>query len=206
MRLPSISGIRCRPWLALALGVTGCPDSTPPRTSLEPSSRIAVPASSPDPPRLDEKRYAGTYTYAGTGAERASIRTSVDHATEGMLGKDIARSELMKRSEIRPSYTIRFDGRGNVTVETPGYPPESSSLDGREVQLRNKYGDVLQNKQHFVEGALVQESRTSDGGGSTRFRLQPDDTTLLVTRLSWSPKLPGTVAFTLTYARQPTPP
>jgi hypothetical protein len=150
----------------------------------------------------DENRYAGTYVYAGTDTERAAIRTAVDHATEGMVGKNIARGELMKRSEVRPTYTIRFDGKGNVTVETPGYPPESSPLDGTEVQFRTKYGDLVQNKQHFVDGALLQEGRTSDGGGSTRFALQPDGKTLVVTRVSHSPKLPGTVAFHLTYARQ----
>ena len=90
-----------------------------------------------------------------------------------------------------------------VTVETPGYPTETSSLDGSEVQFKNKYGDVLQNKAHFVGDTLLQESRTGDGGGSTRFHLQPDDRTMVVTRVSRSPKLPGTVLFSLTYTRQP---
>ena len=77
-----------------------------------------------------------------------------------------------------------------------------SSLDGTEVQFKNKYGDALENRQRFVDGTLLQESRTSDGGGSTRFSLQPDGKTMLVTRISHSPKLPGTVEFRLTYARQ----
>jgi hypothetical protein len=189
--------------MTVVLIVTGCPDSTPPRTGLEPSAPVTGSALSPT--RSEEKRYAGSYVYSGSDVERAAIRTAVDHATEGMIGKNIARGELMKRSEIRPSYTLRFDGRGNVTVETPGYPSESSSLDGSEVQLKNKYGDVLQNRQHFVDGALLQESRTPDGGGSTRFRLQPDDKTLIVTRVSQSPKLPRPVEFNLTYARQTVP-
>jgi len=120
-----------------------------------------------------------------------------------MVGKNIARGELMKRSEVRPSYSLRFDGKGGVTVETPGYPPETSSLDGTEAPFKNKYGDLLQNKAHFVGGALLQESRTGDGGGSTQFRLQADDRTMIVTRISRSPKLPGTVQFSLTYTRQP---
>jgi len=152
---------------------------------------------------MDELRYAGTYTYAGGEAERAAIKTAVDHATQGMVGKDIARSELMKRSEVRPTYTIRFDGKGNVAVETPGFPPEVSSLDGTEVQFKNKYGDALQNRQRFVDGALLQESKTSDGGGSTQFRLRPDGNTMIVTRISRSPKLPGAVEYSLTYARRP---
>jgi len=183
-----------------AMGVAGCSDSTPPRTALAPSSPVSAPAA---PRRSDEERYAGTYGYAGSDAERTAIRTAVDHATEGMVGKNIARGELMKRSEVRPTYSLRFDGKGNVTVETPGYPPETSSLDGAEAQFRNKYGDVLQNKAHFVGGALLQESRTGDGGGSTQFRLQPDDRTMIVTRVSRSPKLPGTVQFSLSYTRQP---
>jgi len=187
--------------LALAVVATGCPDSTPPRTGLEPSSPVSPPAA--PRPRSDQERFAGTYVYAGADAERTAIRTAVDHATEGMVGKNIARGELMKRSEVRPSYTLHFDGKGSVTVETPGFPPESNSLDGTEVQFKNKYGDVLENKAHFVGGALLQESRTGDGGGSTQFRLQPDDRTMIVTRISRSPKLPGTVQYSLTYARQP---
>ncbi|HZW89849.1 MAG TPA: hypothetical protein VFF12_12280 [Myxococcaceae bacterium] len=185
--------------LALAVGATGCPDSTPPRTGLEPSSPVSAPA--PARPRSDEERYAGAYLYAGSDSERAAIRAAVDHATEGMVGKNIARGELMKRSEVRQSYTLRFDGKGNVTIESPGYPPETSSLDGTEAPFKNKYGDALQNKAHFVGGALLQESRTADGGGTTQFRLQPDDRTLIVTRISRSPKLPGTVQFSLTYTR-----
>jgi len=185
--------------LALAVGATGCPDSTPPRTGLEPSSPVSAPA--PARPRSDEERYAGTYLYAGSDTERAAIRAAVDHATEGMVGKNIARGELMKRSEVRQSYTVRFDGKGNVTIESPGYPAETSSLDGTEAPFKNKYGDALETKAHFVGGALLQESRTGDGGGSTQFRLQPDDRTLIVTRISRSPKLPGTVQFSLTYTR-----
>ena len=197
MRLPLFRMLTGPLRIAAVFGVTGCPDSSPRMMSLEP-----VVVSGPSSASRDETRYAGTYSYVGTDAERAAIRAAVDHATEGMVGKNIARGELMKRSEIRPSYTLRFDGKGNVAVETPGFPPESSSLDGSEVQFKNKYGDLLQNRQHFVDGALLQESRTTDGGGSTQFRLQSDGRTLIVTRISRSPKLPGVVEFRLTYARQ----
>lgn len=188
-------------WAAIALVVIGCPDSTPQRTSLEPNAPAAPPA--PSPAARPEERYAGTYVYSGIAAEKVAIQTAVDRATEGMVGKNIARGELMKRAEIRPSYTIRFDGKGNVAIETPGFPPEISPVDGTEVQFKNKYGDDLQNRQHFVGGALLQESRAHDGGGSTRFQLQPDSTTMIVTRVSQSPKLPGTVEYSLTYARRP---
>ena len=127
----------------------------------------------------------------------------MDHTTEGMVGKNIARGELMKRSEVRSTYTIRFDGKGNVAVETPGFPLEVSSLDGTEVQFKNKYGDVRLHRHRFVDGALLQESRASDGGGSTQFRLRPDSNTMIVTRISRSPKLPGVVEYSLTYARRP---
>ena len=141
MREPRRSGTkRSLHWLliSLAIGALGCPDSSPPKTGLEPSSPVGTRA-----PPTDEQRYAGTYIYAGGEAERAGIKTAVYHATEGMVGKNIARGELMKRSEVRPTYTIRPDGKGNVAVETPGFPPEVSPLDGTEVQFKNKYGDVL---------------------------------------------------------------
>jgi hypothetical protein len=92
-----------------------------------------------------------------------------------------------------------------VPVETPGFPPEVSSLDGTGLQFKNKYGDVLQNPR-LVDGALLQESKTSDGGGSTQFRLRSDGSTMIATRISRSPKLPGVVEYTLTYARRPRTP
>ncbi len=149
-----------------------------------------------------EPGYAGTYVYAGSQAERTAVKTAVDRATEGMFGKVIAREELMKRSEVRPSYTIRLEPPGTVSVETPGFPPECSPLDGTEVELRTKYGDVVRNTQQFMAGALVQQGRTADGSGSTEFKLLADGNTLLVTRVSRSPRLPRPVEFRLTYVRQ----
>ena len=189
---------------AVAVAALGCPPSNPLETSLEPSS----PTGANGPPislSPDEHRYAGTYMYVGGDAERASVQEAVDNATSGMIGMNIARHELMKRSEVRPTYSISFDGKGEVSVETPGYPPESSALNGTEVKLTDKYGDVVENSQRFVEGALLQQGRTNDGSGSTQFKLQSDGNTLRVTRVSKSPKLPRPVEFTLTYVRQHRP-
>jgi len=133
--------------LAIAVGANGAAGSSPPSTA--PISSAAYGAGA------DPTRYAGVYLYAGTDAERAAISTAVDDATEGMAGRLIARGELMKRSEVRPSYTIRFDGKGNVAVETPGFPPEVLPLDGTEVPFKNKYGDVLRNRQRFVDDAQM---------------------------------------------------
>ena len=160
----------------------------------------ATPASEPTR-AVDMTSYAGTYRYTGGEAERAAVKVAVDRATDGMFGILIARGELMKRSEIRPTYTLRFERSGVVSVETPGFPPEASPLDGTEVVFRTKYGDVVRSSQRFVGGALLQRGRTDDGSGLTEFRLQPDGNTLVVTRVSQSPKLPRTVEFTLTYRR-----
>jgi len=148
-----------------------------------------------------EPVYAGTYVYAGSEAERVAVKAAVDRATEGMFGKVIAREVLMERSEIRPSYTIRLDP-GRVSVETPGFPPECSPLDGTEVDLRTKYGDVVKNSQQFVSGSLLQQGHTPDGSGSTEFRLLADGNTLRVTCVSRSPRLPRAVEYSLTYVRQ----
>ena len=164
-------------------------------------ARASVPAGSTTPPSDAVTSYAGTYRYTGDEAERAAVKVAIDRATDGMFGVLIARGELMKRSAIRPSYTIRFESSERVSVETPGFPPEASPLDGTEVVVRTKYGDVVRSSQRFVDGALLQRGRTDDGSGLTQFRLQPDGITLVVTRVSQSPKLPRTVEFTLTYRR-----
>ena len=163
---------------------------------------LPVLAAATSPRMAGEREYEGTYLYAGDDAERRAVKAAVDRATERMFGKVIARDELMKRSEIRPSYTIHLEPPGMVCVETPGFPSERSPLDGTEVELRTKYGDVVKNSLQFVGGALVERGRTDDGSGSTEFRLQADGRTLLVTRVSRSPRLPGVVEYTLTYRRQ----
>ncbi|HET6983496.1 MAG TPA: hypothetical protein VFI53_15240 [Myxococcaceae bacterium] len=133
------------------------------------------------------------------------MKTAVDWATEGMFGKVIAREELRKRSEPRPSYTIRFEEDGKVSVETPGFPSECAPADGTEVVVRNRYGDVLKQSQQFVDGALVQSGRNADGSGTTEFRLGSDGNTLQVFHVSRSPRLPRPVVYSLTYVRQPNP-
>ena len=192
MRRPTV-------WVGVALAALGCPSSNPSKTSLEPSSPAAasIPTDS-----LDKQRYAGTYAFVGSSSERAAVQAAVDTATEGMIGVLIARQELMKRSEIRPTYTISFDEKGNVSVVTPGYPPEVSPLNGTEVKLTDKYGDVVDNSQRFVDGTLLQQGRTRDGNGSTQFKLQLDGNTMRVIRVSKSPKLPRPVEFKLTYLRR----
>jgi hypothetical protein len=181
---------------ALVLAAVGCAHSSP-----EPAS--APPAASHLAPPNLKQRYAGTYVYAGTAAERAAVGTAVETAVDGMgIATGFARSALMKRAEIRPSYAILFDAKGDVEVETPGFPPEVSPSDGTEVKLTNKYGDESNVSQRFQGGALLQQGRTSDGKGQTQFKLQPDGKTLLVKRVMESQQLPRPVEFTLTYVRQ----
>jgi hypothetical protein len=153
----------------------------------------------------EETRLAGTYLYVGGEPERSAMKAAVDRATEGMFGKVIAREELRKRSEPRPSYTIRFEEDGKVSVETPGFPAESAPRDGTEVMIRNRFGDVIRQSQQLVDGVLVQSGRNDDGSGTTEFRLERDGNTLLVTRVSRSPRLPKPVVYSLTYVRQPNP-
>jgi hypothetical protein len=150
-----------------------------------------------------QQRYAGTYVYAGTAEERAAVGAAVNAAVDGMgIATGFARSALMKRSEIRPSYAIVFDGQGGVGVETPGYPAELSPSNGTEVKLTNKYGDESNVSQHFVDGALLQQGHTDQGKGQTVFKLKPDGKTLVVKRVMQSEQLPRPVEFTLTYVRQ----
>jgi len=174
------------------------------RASGEEIATSPVSASSRAPE--EEARLAGTYVYAGGESERSAMKAAVDLATEGMFGKVIAREELRKRSEPRPSYTIRFEGDGKVSVETPGFPSECAPPDGTEVVVRTRYGDVVRQSQKFVDGVLVQSGRNDDGSGTTEFRLAPDGNTLQVVRVSRSPKLPRPVAYSLTYVRQQSSP
>jgi len=179
-------------------------DASPPRPSLA-LATTATTSPARSAVSADEAHLAGSYVYIGGASERAVVKAAVDRATEGMFGKVIAREELMKRSEPRPSYTIRFEEDGKLSVETPGFPSECTPVDGTEVVVRNKFGDVVKESQEFVDGVLVQSGRNDDGSGSTEFRLGSDGNTLLVVRVSRSPRLPRPVAYSLTYYRQPPP-
>ncbi len=181
--------------LLLPLALVACAHSSAPET--------AAPAvTSRASPTLKE-RYAGTYVYAGGEAEKAAVSAAVDASVKGMgIASGFAKSALMERAVIRPSYTIAFDTKGDVEIETPGYPAEISPSNGAEVKMKNKTGDESQTSQHFVKGVLVQQGRTSDGQGETEFHLQPDGKTLLVKKVMESSQLPRPVVYTLTYVRQ----
>jgi hypothetical protein len=182
-------------WATLFALAVGCAHSAPEGNS--------PPVGSGPAPLALEQRFVGTYVYAGSAEEKSAVTAAVNRAVDGMgIATGFARSALLQRSEIRPSYTIAFNARGDVEVETPGYPPEVSPSDGTEVKLTNRDGDESQVSQRFVDGALVQQGRTDQGKGQTRFTLEPDEKTLLVKRTMESSELPRPVEFTLTYVRQ----
>jgi hypothetical protein len=186
----------------LGFALTACGHAKPEEVSVS-APPVTPPVTSRPPSPSLQQRYAGTYVYAGNAAERAAVATAVDSAVDGMgIATGFARSALMKRSEIRPSYTIVFDGKGAVGVETPGYPAEVSPSNGTEVALTNKYGDESKVSQRFASGALLQQGHTDDGKGETQFKLQPDGKTLMVKRVMESSRLPRPVEFKLTYVRQ----
>ena len=181
--------------MLLPLALMACAHSGAPET--------AAPAvTSRASPSLKE-RYAGTYVYAGGEAEKEAVSAAVDASVKGMgIASGFAKTALMERAVIRPSYTIAFDAKGDVEIETPGYPAEVSPSNGAEVKMTNKTGDESQTSQHFAKGVLVQQGRTKDGQGETEFRLQPDGKTLLVKKVMESSQLPRSVVYTLTYVRQ----
>ncbi len=151
-----------------------------------------------------QRRFAGTYGYAGGDAERKAVAAAVEKAISGLgfLGKPVARQTLRQRADIRDAYTLFFDGLGNLRLTTAGYPPEFGPLDGRPFPLETKFGDKSQVSQSFVDGVLVQKGHTDDGSGVTEFRLADEGATLLVHRVMESPQLTTPVDFTLTYRRQ----
>jgi hypothetical protein len=175
----------------------GCAHPPPPAEPVAPGPTPSVTAEL-------QRRFAGTYSYAGGDAERRAVSAAVEKAISGMgfLGKPMARQSLRQRADIRDSYTLFFDGLGNLRVTTAGYPPESGPLDGRPFLLETKSGDKSQVTQSFVDGVLVQKGHTDEGSGVTEFRLADAGASLLVHRVMESPQLTSPVDFTLTYRRQ----
>jgi hypothetical protein len=192
------------PALAWAAGLAliwsvGCAHPEPPSAPRPTTSTLAT-----GPTTELQRRYAGTYLYAGGDAERRAVSAAVEKAIAGMsfLAKPVARQTLRQRAEIRDAYTLTFDGLGNLQVTTKGFPPEYGPLDGKPFALETKYGDQSQVSQSFVDGVLVQQGKTDDGSGRTEFRLADDGATLLVHRVMESGQLSAPVDFTLTYRRE----
>jgi hypothetical protein len=189
-----------RAWLLL-LGL-GCAHAPPP-ASVKPTPPPPLAAVQAATAEL-QHRYAGNYLYAGGDAERRTVAAAVERAIAGLsfLAKPLARQSLRQRTEVRDSYTLLFDGLGDLQLSTPGFPTEFGPLDGKAYPLETKYGDQTQVSQRFLDGVLVQEGRTEEGSGRTEFRLADADATLLVRRVMESSQLSGPVDFTLTYRRQ----
>jgi hypothetical protein len=181
-------------WLGLALGCAT------PQPAPEPAPQPTAPSVSAEL----QRRFAGTYTFVGGDAEKKAVSAAVEKAISGLgfLGKPVARQTLRQRADIRDTYTLSFDGQGNLHVTTPGYPPEVGPMDGRPFPVETKSGDKSQVSQRFVDGVLVQKGHTDDGSGVTEFRLADEGATLFVHRTMESPQLTASVDFTLTYRRQ----
>ncbi len=182
--------------LAFALGCAQ-PGPLPPPPAAQPAHRTGPSAEL-------ERRYAGTYVFAGGDAERRAVSAAVEHAITGMsfLAKPVARASLKQRAEVRDSYSLSFDGLGNVEITSPGFPVEAGPLDGKPVPLENKSGDQSQVTFGFVEGVLLEKGHSEEGGGETDFRLADDGATLLVRRVMQSGQLSAPVDYSLTYRRQ----
>jgi hypothetical protein len=172
-------------------------------------------AQAPPPPPVEpllptgasaelQRRFAGTYGFAGGDAERRAVAAAVEKAISAMsfLAKPLARQGLRQPAEIRDSYTLFFDGMGNLRITTPGFPVEFGPLDGKPFTSQSKSGDKSQVTQSFLEGVLVQRGHTDEGSGVTEFRLADEGATLFVHRVMQSPQLSAPVDFTLTYRRQ----
>jgi len=202
-RVPSRPGAGLTAGLGLLLlGSAGCthveaaPPAAAPRAPLTSSVSSATAEL--------QKRYAGTYLYAGSDAERRAVSAAVERAISGLsfLAKPVARQSVRQHAEIRDSYQLFFDGLGNLQISSPGFPVELGPLDGSPFALETKYGDQTQVSQSFVDGVLIQKGHTDEGGGRTEFRLEDDGATLLVRRVMESSQLSAPVDFTLTYRRQ----
>lgn len=170
-----------------------------------------APAPPPTPPLAPtgadaelQRSFAGTYRFAGGDAEKRAVANAVEKAISGMsfLAKPLARQSLRQPAEIRDTYTLFFDGLGNLRLTTPGFPAEFGPLDGKPFTVESKSGDKSQVSQSFVDGVLVQKGHTEEGSGVTEFRLADQGATLFVHRLMQSPQLTAPVDFTLTYRRQ----
>jgi len=151
-----------------------------------------------------QRRFAGSYSFAGGDAEKRAVAAAVEKAISGMsfLAKPMARQSLRQPAEIRDTYTLFFDGLGNLRLTSPGFPVEFGPLDGKPFTSQSKSGEKSQVTQSFVDGVLVQKGHTEEGSGVTEFRLADEGATLFVHRIMQSPQLTAPVDFSLTYRRQ----
>ncbi len=156
------------------------------------------------PPSIGDlqRRFVGSYTYAGDAAEQMARLDAIDRSARTVFFafRGIAHSKLADRTRIVPSGRFEFSG-GNIRSTAPGYPPAVSPETGAPAPYRASE-DAVVLSQRFDGERLVQTFEAHGGGvRKNEFALSPDGSVLTVRVTLSSPKLSLPVGYTLTYRR-----
>jgi hypothetical protein len=158
-------------------------------------------ASAPPSSADLQRRFAGSYSYAGDAAEEKARLDAIDRSARTVFFafRGIAHAKLADRTRIVPSGRFEFEG-GNIRSSAAGYPTAVSPENGAPAPYPFNEG-VVELSQRFDGDRLVQVFEAAGGVRRNEFTLSPDGSLLTMRTTLRSPQLSLPVGYALTYRR-----
>jgi hypothetical protein len=160
-------------------------------------------ASAPDP-TLD--RFVGVYRFVGGPKEVREVERAIDDAVDqlNVLIRGIARRRLEEPNLPTDELQISVDG-DSITIARSGQPEISAPTTGRVVTWENPdNGNELRVAHVVVKDGRLEQRLIGDRGVSKNLFALARDGRLTVQTTIDADKLPSTIRFSTTYARQST--
>ena len=158
-------------------------------------------AQSTAPKAVDPRPgYTGLFKFTGGARERKAHDAAIERATEDLFFviRGVARSRLRERTAIAEWVHFEFpDTRIKATV--PGHAAAVSPASGAPTRFKVD-DEVVELRQYFADGHLVQRFTAEDGSRTNDYTLDAKGAITMRVTVK-SPKLPKPLRYTLTYAR-----
>lgn len=187
-------------------------DSPPPTPAPAPAPEpapapapVAEPAPPPapvKPPEPAQKRFVGTYRFAGGDAQRQALTSAIETAAQELnaLIRGIGRKRLTEANPIRETITIAVDGDRVTTTFGPGRSV-TGTLGGPAVPWTSDSGKAVSVAFTLVKGRLVQTYTADDGGRRSVYTLDDTGDRLTLSVTVTSDRLTNPLKYALTYKR-----
>ena len=146
--------------------------------------------------------FVGRYTYAGSQAEQQALSAEVDRAISQLnfFLRPVARLAVNQQQLTPKTIAISWDGR-LIGIQTTPEGISATPADGSPVTVSGQ-GRTVTMRRYLAQGALIVESRSSDGVSTTRMTLSSGRSILVLRTVVVTRYVPTPISVTLTYRRQ----
>lgn len=147
-------------------------------------------------------RFVGPWQHAGGATEQEAAMAAVRTVTAQMNGliRGMAESRLEQTVRLDAGLTIE-EKDGIVTIaRSEQAKPFVAPADGQTFDMQTSDGDDGRGSLRIEGDTLHTHVQTEDGGGERFYRIDAEGT-LIISARTFSPRLPGDIEYTATYAR-----